>query len=92
MNLPSFHASRSKRHVSRPSRRRSGSAVIVIIAILAILLIYMAGNLRALANLGRELRLVERQQTRRLRANAPKTNSPPVIIINTNAISPSRTN
>ena len=61
-------------------------------AILAILLIYMAVNLRALANLGRELRLVERQQTRRLQAAALKTNSPPVIIISTNAISPPRTN
>ncbi len=92
MKLPSFHVSRFTFHASRPPRRQSGSAVIVIIAILAILLIYVAGNLRTLANLGRELRLVECQQTRRLRATAPKTNSPPVIIINTNAISPSRTN
>jgi hypothetical protein len=92
MKLPSFHVSRFTFHASRPPRRQSGSAVIVIIAILAILLIYVAGNLRTLANLGRELRLVERQQTRRLRATALKTNSPPVIIINTNAVSPSRTN
>jgi hypothetical protein len=102
MNLPSFHASgirrggapaRRVRHpVSGASRCQSGSAVIVIMALLAILLIYVAGNLRTLANLGRELRLLERQQTRRLQMAAPRTNSPPGMTISTNSVSPPRTN
>ena len=88
MKLPSFHASRFTLHVSRPSPPpESGSAVIVVIALLAIILIYVAGNLRTLANLGRELRLLERQQTRRLQTAAPKTNSPPASLISTNSIS-----
>jgi hypothetical protein len=66
--------------------------VIVVMALLAILLVYMAGNLRTLTNLGRELKLVERQQIRRLEAVAPRTNSPPAIIINTNSVSTTRTN
>ena len=61
-------------------------------ALLAILLLYMAYNIKTLANLGRELRLLERQQTRRLQTTAPKTNSPPAIIISTNSVSPSRSN
>jgi hypothetical protein len=61
-------------------------------ALLAILLVYMAGNLRTLTNLGRELKLLERKQIRRLQAAAPKTNSPPAIIISTNSVSTTRTN
>jgi hypothetical protein len=52
----------------------------------------MAYNLKTLANLGRELRLLERQQTHRLQTAAPKTNSPPAVIISTNSSSPPRTN
>ena len=85
MNLPSSHASRIAHHVSRPPRRQSGSAVIVVMALLALILIYVASNLRTLTNLGRELKLLERQQTRRLQAIAPNTNSPPAITISTNA-------
>ena len=92
MKLRPLHASRFTFHVSRFTRRESGSAVIVIMALLAILLLYMAYNLKTLANLGRELRLLERQQTRRLQAAAPKTNFPPAVIISTNSISGSRTN
>jgi len=91
MKLPSLHASRFTFHVSRSTRRQSGSAVIVIMALLSILLLYMAYNLQTLANLGRELRLLERQQTRRLQATAPKTNAPPALIISTNS-PPSRSN
>jgi hypothetical protein len=80
MNLPPPHAARAP-------RRQSGSAVIVVLALLAIILIYVAGNLRTMANLGRELKLVERQQIHRLQAAAPNTNSPPAITIATNSIS-----
>jgi hypothetical protein len=92
MKLPPLHASPFTFHASRFTRKESGSAVIVIIALLAILLLYMAYNLQTLANLGRELRLLERQQTHRLQTAAPKTNSPPALIISTNSISPSRSN
>ena len=103
MKLPPLHATRNTstlrstatedgQHASRFTRRQSGSAVIVIIALLAILCIYTAGNLGTLANLGRELRLLERQQTRRLQTTAPMTNSPPAVIISTNSISRPRTN
>ncbi|MCX6927621.1 MAG: hypothetical protein NT154_31095 [Verrucomicrobia bacterium] len=55
-------------------------------ALLAILLVYVAGNMRTLSNLGRELRLLERQQTRRLQAAPQRTNSPPAITISTNSV------
>jgi len=91
MKLRPHHAPPFTFHVSRFTRRQSGSAVIVIMALLSILLLYMAYNLQTLANLGRELRLLERQQTRRLQATAPKTNAPPALIISTNS-PPSRSN
>jgi hypothetical protein len=91
MKLPPLHATRNTQHPTRFARQQSGSAVIVIMALLAILLLYMAYNLRTLANLGRELRLLERQQTHRLQAAAPKTNAPPALIISTHS-PPSRSN
>ena len=91
MKLRRLHAPRSTLHALRSTARQSGSAVIVIMALLAILLLYMAYNLQTLANLGRELRLLERQQTHRLQASAPKTNAPPALTINTNS-PPSRSN
>jgi len=92
MNLPSFHASRFTFHVSHPRRCQSGSAVIVVMALLAIILVYVAGNLRTLNSLGRELKLLELQQTRRLQTAAPTTNSTSAITIGTNSIPQSRPN
>ena len=43
-----------------------GTAVIVMLFLLAILLIYIGGNLRTLDSLGRELKILEQKQTRRL--------------------------
>ena len=97
MNLSPRHASpvlhsitaeggRFTYHVSRPPRRQSGSAVIVVIALLALILIYVAGNLRTINSLGRELKLLERQQTRRLQAVSRSTNTPPAITIATNSV------
>jgi len=54
----------------RSRRREDASAVIVVIAILAIVFVYVAGNLRTLHFLGRELRLLERQQIHRLEIRA----------------------
>jgi hypothetical protein len=50
-------------------------AVIVVIALIAIVLVYVGGNARTLDQLGRELKLVEKQQIRRLRGPAPVTNT-----------------
>ena len=89
MNLFPLHASRNTHHVSHPTprrRRQSGSAVIVVMALLAIILVYVAGNLRTLNSLGRELRLLELQQTRRLQTAVRATNSPPAITVVTNTV------
>src|SRR5215471_7877544 len=48
------------------SGHQQGSAVIVVMVLLAILLIYIASNLRVLHNLDRDLNLVERREVRRL--------------------------
>jgi hypothetical protein len=90
MNLPSFHPSRITFHVSRSRRCQSGSAVIVVMALLAIILVYVAGNLRTLNSLGRELKLLELQQTRRLQTAAPRTNSLAVTTVGTNSVPQSR--
>ena len=89
MNLFPLHASRITHHVSRPTpcrRRQTGSAVIVVMALLAIILVYVAGNLRTINSLGRELKLLEHQQTRRLQRATQTTNTPPAITIATNSV------
>jgi len=68
MKLPSVHRIRS-------SRREYGVAVIVILALLAILMIYVAGNLRTLDHLEREVQLLERKQILRLQATARPASS-----------------
>ena len=91
MRLAFLTAPRTPQHVATTKRRQSGSAVIVVIALLAILLVYVAGNIRTLSNLGRELRLLERQQIRRLQTAAHQTNSPPATTLDTNSIPRSTT-
>ncbi len=81
-----FHASRTPRggafaqrvapNAFAPARRQQGMAVIVVMALLSIILIYLADNIRTLYSLGQELKLVERQQTRRLQAIGPLTTAP----------------
>ena len=66
------------------SRGREGLAVILMLTLLAILLIYVAGNVRALYNLERELKFTERRQTRRLES-ASLTNTPAISGAVTNA-------
>ena len=95
MNLSPVHASRITHHVSHGTPRRrhqSGSAVIIVMALLAIILVYVAGNLRTINSLGRELKLLERQQTRRLQRVTQTTNTPPAITVATNSVpgSPAR--
>jgi hypothetical protein len=54
--------------------RRSGSAMIVVITLLVIVMAYIAGNLRALEDLRREIKLVERHQIRRVQTANANTN------------------
>jgi hypothetical protein len=50
-------------------------AVIIVLAFLAIILIYLAGNARTLYWLERDLKLVEQKQVHRLAGTNIKTNS-----------------
>ncbi len=63
--------------ISTSSRRRDGSAVIVVMVLLAIVLMYIAANLRSMNFLEREIKLVERQQLHRLHPQTVTTNTPP---------------
>ena len=58
---PGFH-----RHRSAARRGERGFLVIALLAIVAIMLIYVNVNVRLLGNLKRELKLVEQQQIQRL--------------------------
>jgi len=59
--------------VRRKPSRQSGTAVIVVLIIIAILMIYVAGNVRTLNHLGRELKLLDQKQRQRL-DNLSRTN------------------
>ena len=78
-----------------PQRHQGGTAVIVMLALLAIIMLFIAANVRLLARLDRELALTERHQLRRLHSliitntistvilitetNAPATNPPALL-------------
>ncbi len=67
---------RNHRVAFRRARQR-GTAVVVLLAMLAIMMILVAANGRTIFHLQRELRLIERQQVQRL--NAAQTNA--VIVL-----------
>jgi hypothetical protein len=67
----------------KPGRDKAGMAVIVVISILAIILIFVAGNLRTLHLLRNDLKLIEKQQTNRLARVPLITNSPAAAMPNT---------
>jgi len=48
--------------------RQGGMAVIVVLALLSIMLLYLAASIRSLNSLDRELKLLDQRQTRRLAA------------------------
>ena len=58
-------------------------AVVIVMTVLVILLIFVAGNIRTLHLLNRDLKLVEKRQIQRLQATNPQpsvltgTNQPP---------------
>src|SRR5437016_10361629 len=83
-----FNAPRFALYAPRsPRRREQGMAVIVVMALIVLILIYVMGTLRTFNALGRELKLLERQQTQRLRMSSPATNAVPTINLNTNSVS-----
>jgi hypothetical protein len=61
--------------ISTTKQRRRGVAVIVMLALISILVLYAAANLRSLSDLNRELKLTERHQLQRLNALSA-TNAP----------------
>jgi hypothetical protein len=78
-------------------RPRSGLAVIVVMGIIAIIMIFVAGNLKSLARLGQELKLLERRQVRRLQTSAAGTNQlfhaeAPGVRLQAATLAPSGTN
>jgi hypothetical protein len=54
---------------SQSAGRQNGTAMIVVLALLAFILIYILANARTLHTLGRELRLLDQRQTQRLRSS-----------------------
>jgi hypothetical protein len=71
----SLQAGGQKVGSTKRARREQGSAALVVIAIVAIVLIYVASNLRTLEHLNREIKLVERRQIHRLEHASISTNS-----------------
>jgi len=69
----------SSHHLPITNRSRSGMAVIIVLAFLAIILIYLATNARTLFWLERDLKLVEQKQVQRLAGTNIKTNSIEVL-------------
>jgi hypothetical protein len=68
-------SARLKTRAAHHRGSEAGMAVIVVIALLSIILIYIASGVRTLNNLGRDVRLIEKQQTRRLQQPGVKTNA-----------------
>ncbi len=66
-------------HSRHPER---GSAVIVTLAMLAIMLLCVGANTIAIRTLSRELKLVEKKQMQRLQHAAPATAAPAKVAIN----------
>ena len=69
----------------RSKRKEAGSAVLVVIALIAIIFIYIAANLSALHNLHRELRLIEKRQIQRLQTRPGSGATPAQMTGTTNS-------
>ena len=54
-----------KQHL-KTANRSSGSAVVIVIALIALMLVFVTANLRSISNFGRELKLLENRQVRRI--------------------------
>ena len=75
------YLNRNRQHSQR------GFLVIALLAIITIMLIYIAANLHVLAALKRDIRLVEQKQVQRLNKSFPApaafTNSAPAVSLHT---------
>lgn len=65
------------------SRRNHGSAVVVMIVLLGLMLIFVFANVKTLHFLNRELKLIEKRQLQRLSATAHATNHTAHVWTNT---------
>jgi type II secretory pathway component PulK len=65
---------------------RDGVAIIVVLALLSLMLIYIAANARTLHHLARDLHLIDQRQTRHWAAQNLQTNSPAVSNLATNPV------
>jgi len=79
----------------RSGRAERGMAIIVVLVLLSIILLYLAASARTLHLLGRDLKLVEQQQVRRLASHGNATNTLPTTntltsFIGTNTHGPDR--
>ena len=68
--------------ITSPRRRQDGSAVLVVLALLSIMLIYSAANRQTLSMLSSELHLIEQRQIRNLQRLEP----PPAVPVSQPAI------
>ena len=57
------------------ARKQSGMAVIVVIALFAIMLLFLGVTLRSLNHLHQDLKLIERKQLERIRQSEAATNA-----------------
>ena len=64
-------------------RRNHGSAVVVMIVLLGLMLIFVFANVKTLHFMKRELKLIETRQLQRLSATAPTTNHTAPVWTNT---------
>ncbi len=69
----------------RHHQNQRGFLVIALLALISIMLIYIAANLHVLASLKRDIRLLEQKQVQRLNRTFPSptaanTNSPPATV------------
>jgi cell division protein FtsB len=62
-----------KTFVQSPQRRQKGAATVVVLALLSIVLLYLGINAHSVSNLQRELKVLEKEQIKRLSASV--TNS-----------------
>ena len=63
---------------TRNPKRERGSATILVLALVAIMLVFLTANQRVLHNLKREVRLVEQQQLKKFQPPVEKPATPPV--------------
>ena len=68
--------------VRNPSRRNHGSAVVVMIVLLGLMLIFVLANLKTLHFMDRELKLIEKRQLQRLSTMVVATNTSPQNLTN----------